>query len=168
MEAEPGLREIDKFQALIFDPLEAAEDEAAAAAKADADRSGLLVVHGGAQACYVPALDEIRLPPKKSFRSVYDYYATAIHEGVYSTLHARRLDRKKRCRSSVPMSQAHIDNHAAYLKSWLKVVAADPMAIFSAVKGAEAMAGYMLGLERQRMVMDEHREWINEYERSME
>lgn len=31
--------------------------------------------------------------------------------------------------TGVPMSQAHIDNHAAYLKCWVKVVAADPMAI---------------------------------------
>jgi hypothetical protein len=38
---------------------------------------------------------EVRLPPKKSFNSLYDYYATAMHEGAHSTLHAKRLDRKE-------------------------------------------------------------------------
>ncbi|MGK5024212.1 zincin-like metallopeptidase domain-containing protein [Janthinobacterium sp. RB2R34] len=43
----------------------------------------------------MPALDEIRLPAKKSFHSAYDYYATAMHEGAHSTAHKRRLDRRE-------------------------------------------------------------------------
>lgn len=171
-----------------FAPVERAE----AVLEALQAQTGLLVVHGGAQACYVPALDEVRLPRKESFHSVYDYYATALHEGAHSTLHAKRLDRKEAlakkwgdeayaveelraeicsailaAETGVPTSQAHIDNHAAYLKHWVRAVAADPMAIFSAAKDAEAMAGYMLGLERQRTALGEHDQWIGEYERSM-
>lgn len=183
-----GVPELEAATALDFNPIERAEAVMAALQ----EQTGLVVAHGGAQACYVPALDEVRLPPKKSFHSVYDYYATAMHEGAHSTLHQRRLDRKEAlgkkwgdeayaveelraeicsailaAETGVPMTQAHIDNHAAYLKSWLKVVAADPMAIFSAAKDAEAMAAYMLGLERQRTAMDPHKEWVEEYERSM-
>lgn len=73
-----------------------------------------------------------------------------------------RLDRQK-----PRLKQAHIGNHAAYRKSWLKVVADDAKAIFSTAKDAEAMASYMLGLERQRTTMDPHKELVEEYERSM-
>lgn len=153
------------------------------------EKTGLLVVHGGNQACYVPSLDEVRLPTKKSFASVYDYYATALHEGAHSTLHKKRMDRQEAiakrwgdqayaveelraeicsailaAETGVPMGQAHIDNHAAYLKHWVSVVGADPMAIFSAAKDAELMAEYMLGLEKQMTAMDVHKEWIEEYD----
>ncbi|CAH0229556.1 DNA primase TraC [Massilia sp. Bi118] len=182
-----GVPKLEAAAGLDFNPVERAESMMSALR----ERTGLLVVHGGAQACYVPSLDEVRLPPKTSFHSVYDYYSTALHEGAHSTLHAKRLDRKDAlakkwgdeayaveelraeicsailaAETGVPMSQAHIDNHAAYLNYWVKAVAADPMAIFSAAKDAELMAGYMLGLERQRTAMDEHKEWVEEYERS--
>lgn len=183
-----GVPKLEAAAALEFNPIERAEAVMAALQ----EQTGLVVAHGGAQACYLPALDEVRLPQKKSFHSVYDYYATAMHEGAHSTLHQKRLDRKNALgkkwgdeayaveelraeicsailasETGVPINQAHIDNHAAYLKSWLRVVAADPMAIFSAAKDAEAMAGYMLGLERQRTAMDPHKGWVEEYDRSM-
>lgn len=180
-----GVPELQAPAALEFEPVERAEAVMAALR----EKTGLRIAHKGAQACYMPELDEIRLPPKKTFHSVYDYYATALHEGGHSTLHAKRLDRKEAlskkwgdeayameelraeissailaAETGVPMSQAHIDNHAAYLKSWIKVVAADPMAIFSAAKDAELMAGYMLGLEKQRDAMAEHQEWVQEFD----
>lgn len=180
-----GVPELETPAPLEFDPVERAESVLAALR----EKTGLVVVHRGPQACYIPDLDEIRLPPKKKFNSVYDYYATAMHEGAHSTLHAKRLDRKEAlskkwgdeayaveelraeicsailaAETGVPMSQAHLDNHAAYLQSWLKVVAADPMAIFSAARDAEHMAGYMLDLEKQRTAIGQHQEWIAEYD----
>ncbi|MGK5024226.1 ArdC family protein [Janthinobacterium sp. RB2R34] len=169
----------------LFDPIAKAE----AVIQALKEKTGLLVVHGGTDACYVPALDEIRLPAKKSFHSAYDYYATALHEGAHSTLHKKRLDRQEAiakrwgdeayaveelraeicsailaAETGVPMTQSHIDNHAAYLQHWIKAVSADPMAIFSAAKEAELMAEYMLGLEKQMTAMDAHKEWIQDYD----
>jgi antirestriction protein ArdC len=183
-----GVPELEALAPLDFNPVEKAEAVIAALK----EQTGLIVVHGGSQACYVPSLDEVRLPPKKAFKSVHDYYGAAMHEGAHSTLHAKRLDRKEAlsqkwgdeayaveelraeicsailaAETGVPTTQAHIDNHAAYLRSWVKAVASDPMAIFSAAKDAEAMAGYMLGLEKQRTALDEHKEWIQDYERSM-
>lgn len=180
-----GVPELEAPAPLDFDPVARADSVISALQ----EKTGLIVVHKGAQACYIPDLDEIRLPPKKKFNSVYDYYATAMHEGAHSTLHAKRLDRKEAlskkwgdeayaveelraeicsailaAETGVPVSQAHIDNHAAYLKSWLKVAAADPMAIFSAARDAEYMAGYMLELEKQRSAIGQHQEWIEEYD----
>lgn len=180
-----GVPELKAPAPLEFDPVERAESVMAALQ----EKTGLVVVHKGAQACYIPSLDEVRLPPKKRFHSVYDYYATAMHEGAHSSLHQKRMNRREAlskkwgdeayameelraeicsailaAETGVPMSQAHLDNHAAYLKSWMKVVAADPMAIFSAARDAEHMAGYMLDLEKQRTAIGQHQEWIAEYD----
>ena len=51
-----------------FDPVEGAEN----VIKALKEKTGLLVVQGGNTACYVPATDEVRLPHKRAFHSVYD------------------------------------------------------------------------------------------------
>ncbi|WP_081367995.1 ArdC family protein [Janthinobacterium lividum] len=182
-----GVPSLEAPSEKLFDPVARAE----AVIQALKEKTGLLVVHGGTDACYVPALDEIRLPAKKSFHSVYDYYATALHEGAHSTLHKKRLDRQEAiakrwgdeayaveelraeicsailaAETGVPMSQSHIDNHAAYLQHWIKATSSDPMAIFSAAKDAELMAEYMLGLEKQIISMEVHKEWIMEYDRN--
>lgn len=184
-----GVPELEAPAEKPFDPVARAE----AVIQALKEKTGLLVVHGGNQASYSPSLDEVRLPTKKSFASVYDYYATAMHEGAHSTLHKKRMDRQEAiakrwgdqayaveelraeicsailaAETGVPMGQAHIDNHAAYLQHWIKVVAADPMAIFSAAKDAELMADYMLGLEKQMSALDTHKEWIQDYDHALE
>lgn len=160
-----GVPKLQLPSALDFNPIERAE-----AVLEALKQTGLVIIHGGAQACYIPALDQARLPAKTAFHSVHDYYSTALHEGAHSTFHEKRMNRREAlgkkwgdeayaveelraeicsailaAETGVPMSQAHIDNHAAYLQNWIKVVAADPMAIFSAAKDAEAMAEYMLG-----------------------
>lgn len=70
--------------------------------------------------------------------------------------------------TGVPTTQSHIDNHASYLRSWIKAVASDPMVIFSAAKDAELMAEYMLVLAKNRNAMDAHKEWIQDYDQTME
>jgi antirestriction protein ArdC len=170
-----------------FDPIERAEN----VIKALKEKTGLLVVQGGNTACYVPATDEVRLPHKRAFHSVYDWYATAMHEGAHSTLAEKRLDRKEAlgkrwgdeaysleelraeicsaimaAETGVPMSQGadHIGRHASYLNSWIKVIGNDPMAIFSAAKDADRMASYMLGLAQENVAMADHKEWVAEYD----
>lgn len=58
----------------------------------------------------------------------------------------------------------HREQHAAYLRSWVKAIKKDPMAIFSAAKDADLICDYMLGLVQKREALAEHREWIAEYE----
>jgi antirestriction protein ArdC len=62
--------------------------------------------------------------------------------------------------------ETHLANHAGYLNDWLKVLRSDPMAIFSAAKAAERVTEYVLGLERQVALMEPHKEWVEEYQRS--
>ena len=73
-----------------FDPVQRAEN----VMQALKEKTGLLIVHGAPHACYVPSMDEVRLPHKKSFHSPYQYYASALHECGHSTLSEKRLDRR--------------------------------------------------------------------------
>ena len=183
-----GIPELDAPAEKLFDPIARAE-AVIAALKA---RTDLAVVLGGNQACYIPALDEVRLPDKNSFHTIYDFYATAMHECAHSTMHKKRLDRSEAygkrwgdeayaleeltaeissailaSETGVPMpnGKAHLDNHAGYLQSWLRALSKDPMAIFTAAKAADKVSEYMLGLEKQLAGHEEHEEWIADYER---
>lgn len=172
--------------ALNFEPVARAE----AVIEALKEKTGLVVRHGGAQAYYAPSMDEVHLPAKASFDTAYEYHAVALHEGAHSTLAAHRLNRREAiaqrwgdeayaveelraeicsailaAETGVPISQAHIVNHAAYLNSWIKAIKRDPMALFSAAKDAERMADYMLGLEKQAAAIAQHAEWVAEYDR---
>jgi len=170
-----------------FHPIEKAES----VVRALSEQTGLIVIHGGNQACYIPALDEVRLPPVRAFATPYDMWATKMHECAHSTMHAKRLNRTEAyakrwgdsayaleeltaeissamlsAETGVPMSQdpAHVHNHASYLRGWIKAIENDPMAIFTAAKNADRICEYMLGLERQLTAMEPHKEWIEEYD----
>ena len=73
-----------------FDPVQRAEN----VMQALKDKTGLLIMHGAPHACYVSAMDEVRLPHRKFFHSPYEYYATALHECGHATLSEKRLDRQ--------------------------------------------------------------------------
>jgi antirestriction protein ArdC len=166
-------------------------DNAEAVINALKEKTGLLVVHGGNTACYIPATDEVRLPHKQSFKSVYGYYSTALHEASHSTLSERRLNRTEAlgkkwgdaayaheelraeissailaAETGVPIGQDadHIGQHASYVNSWIKAIQDDPMVIFSAAKDADQMASYLLTLAREHVVMKKHKEWVAEYD----
>ncbi len=51
------------------------------------------IQHGGDTACYIPALDTIRLPEQRQFTSDEAYYSTAFHELIHATGHAKRTGR---------------------------------------------------------------------------
>lgn len=90
--------------------------------------------------CYIAKLDEIRLPLKEQFKSVSDYYCTALHELGHATGHKTRLNRdltgtfgtpsyaKEELRAETySLIQAfdlginyHLEKHASYLESWGK------------------------------------------------
>lgn len=69
-------------------------------------------------------------------------------------------------RCSPESMKAHVENHSAYLRSWIKAIERDPMAVFSAAKDAEAMAEYVLEQERLFTAMSPHKEWIDGYDRA--
>lgn len=184
-----GMPKVEEPEPFAFDPVEKAE----AVIQAMKEQTGLMVIHGGDKACYVPSLDEVRLPPKRAFKTEYDYYSTACHEVCHSTMHAKRLNRAEAYAKkwgdsayaleeltaeigaailssetgvarSPELAAAHLEDHAKYLRGWIKAIEKDPMAIFTAAKNAEKISEYVLGLERQMTALAPHREWIEEYE----
>ena len=154
------------------------------------DKTGLIVVHGGGKALYRPSRDEIALPPKAAFKDVYSYYSTAHHEAAHSTMAPHRLNRTEAyakrwgdaayaleeltaeiacailaSETGVPTCQdaAHVEQHGAYLRSWIKVISDKRMAIFAAAKNADLICDYLLTLYREMAAVAEHADWVAEY-----
>jgi len=141
-----------------FSPIEAAEKMLAA--------SGATINHGFDGAFYAPSKDQICLPTRERFTSPENYYATALHELTHWTGHESRLNRQFGKRfgddayafeelvaelgaafvvGHVGFVDATIENHAAYLESWLKVLKNDKTAIFTASKQASLAYDFILG-----------------------
>ena len=114
----------------------------------------------GKHPCYVPAKDTIYQPPKKCFDSTENYYSTLAHEMVHSTLHESRLNRN-RSRYEYAYEEliaemgacftcstigivGNLENHASYLKSWIRALKNDNTLIFRAAKEAQTAANYLL------------------------
>lgn len=121
---------------------------------------------GGSSSFYRPSEDKIHLPLPEYFESDYAYNATGLHELGHSTGHASRLNRNIKnafgsaeyayeeliaemssCFMSfnlhLPPSQSHIDNHKAYVQSWIKEIKEKPEKLMSAIKEAQNAATYM-------------------------
>ena len=125
---------------------------------------GADIRHGGNRACYVPNLDQIRMPPFEAFRDPVAYYATLAHEATHLTGHPSRCDRDLRGRfgeeayaaeelvaelgaafvcADLALAPEPRPDHAAYVASWLKVLRGDKRAIFAAAAKAQAAADWM-------------------------
>ena len=122
------------------------------------------IIHGGAKAYYLPAEDRIVLPTFQSFQEAEEYYATAAHEAIHSTGHHSRLRRDltgaKGSRSyAVEELRAelgavllcnrleigcNLQNHAAYLASWVDVLKAEPKVLFKCLSDARKAADLVL------------------------
>ena len=121
---------------------------------------------GGDSAYYNPATDSIHLPRFNSFKTVQDFYATALHEIAHSTGHESRLNRdlsgafgsqkyaleELRAELSsvfmqvdlgIDLSGAEVKNHAAYLRSWLTSIQDDPQAFYKAATDADKICKYI-------------------------
>ena len=115
--------------------------------------------------CYVPSLDEIRMPKKESFNSTEDYYATLFHELTHWTGHKSRLDRfgKERttqsyafeeliaeigsaqlCASSRIAKKPRAD-HAKYLNNWIQAIKDDDNVMVKAFSKANKATEFILG-----------------------
>ena len=124
------------------------------------------------QAFYSPSTDEVHLP--RQFDNYEAFYATAFHEIAHSTGHKSRLNRDmsgefgspKYAREElvaelssvfvqsdrgVALNAAGLDNHAAYLQSWLGACVDKPGDFFSAVKDAEKASNYINGAVKENM-----------------
>lgn len=126
------------------------------------------VMHGGGRAFYAPSTDHVQMPPQSAFGDLTQYYATLAHEFGHWTRHPSRLDRdfgQKRfgdcgyamedlvaelCAAFVGavigLPPDHLEDHASYIESWLRVLADQPSAFLSAAGKAQLAADYLLRL----------------------
>jgi antirestriction protein ArdC len=122
----------------------------------------------GAQTSYSPAFDTITLPARETFEKAESYYSTAFHEMGHSTGHKDRLNREavtatirfgsgdySREELVAEMTAAFlsaeagtvpatIENSAAYIASWLKVLKADTKAVVIAAAQAQKASHHIL------------------------
>ncbi len=119
---------------------------------------GADIIHGGDRACYVPALDRIRLPHLGQFDTPAAYYSTAAHEHTHWTGHCDRLDRDMSGRfgsdaygaeelvaelgaafwcAQFGLEPATRHDHAAYLGGWLRILGDDARALVAACGHAQ-------------------------------
>lgn len=125
-----------------------------------------LLMDGGDRAYYSPSQDKIHLPTPGSFTSEYAFNSTALHELAHATGHPLRLNRDmggffgssqyayeelvaEMCSCfmgvdlNVGATSEHIDNHKAYVQSWINDIRNKPETLIHAIKDAQAAANYM-------------------------
>lgn len=121
------------------------------------------------RAYYSPSRDLINIPKREMFKTREGYYATLFHEMAHSTGHKDRLNREgivdahffgdevyskeeliAEMGSAFLCARAGIaastrDNHAAYIKGWLKALKNDPKMVVQAAGKAQKAADLILG-----------------------
>ncbi len=126
--------------------------------------------HGNDRAYYSPKHDSISVPAKTYFHSSHDYYSTIFHEIGHSTGHEKRLNRDGiakitshargeaysfeelvaeltaayLCSLTGIDNQVKVDQSAAYIKSWLKVLKDDKALIWKAAAQAQKAVDFIL------------------------
>lgn len=137
------------------------------------NREHITVEHiKGDKAFYSPMFDKIQLPLFEQFKQSEEYYSTAFHESVHSTMKTSRCNRQEDRKGKVVsfgseeyskeelvaevgsaqlMNIVGIEttksfrNSTAYIQSWLKVLRNDNKFIVSASSKAEKAVNYILG-----------------------
>jgi antirestriction protein ArdC len=128
--------------------------------------------HGGAEAFYSPVPDQITMPEPGLFRDLDHYRATLAHELSHWTGHDSRLARRLGGRfgseayaieelvaelssailgAELGLPVEHLDHHASYVASWLKVLKADSRAILTIAAKVEAASSLLLRLGRRQV-----------------
>jgi antirestriction protein ArdC len=131
------------------------------------------VKHEGARACYSPMSDIVRMPPAPLFNSSAEYYSALFHELAHATGHERRLRRdgiasvsgfgsetysKEELVAEMGaaflcgesgISNAVIENQAAYIGNWLRRLKDDRKLIVHAAAAGQKAADYILGRKAQ-------------------
>lgn len=123
------------------------------------------------RAFYSPALDYISLPPLSQFDTEAEYYSTLFHEIIHSTGHSAKLNRFKpltykgddvysfeelvaEIGSAFLCSMCGIDNtidnSAAYIASWSKVLKADEKMILKASTQAKNAVNYLINKAEEK------------------
>lgn len=139
------------------------------------NRENITIEHvKGDKAFYSPMFDKIQLPLFEQFKQSEEYYSTAFHESIHSTMKTSRCNRQEDRKGKVVsfgseeyskeelvaevgsaqlMNLVGIEttksfrNSTAYIQSWLKVLRNDNKFIVSASSKAEKAVNYILGIQ---------------------
>jgi antirestriction protein ArdC len=127
------------------------------------------VIENSDRAWYRPSTDKVGMPARELFHSAEEYYSTLFHELTHSTGHASRIGREgieqlnaygtesySREELVAEMGAAMLcgfagislhtlENSAAYLQSWLRVLKSDSRMVITAASAAQKAADYILG-----------------------
>ena len=132
---------------------------------------GLDIRLGGDHAAYNPSGDFIICPHKHRFKEEKAYYSTIFHEVVHLSGHSSRLNRLQHSRfgdqryafeelvaelgtsfilSALGIPQSDdMQNHKAYLASWMSALNKDSRFIFQAASCASKATDYVLSFAPQ-------------------
>jgi antirestriction protein ArdC len=149
----------------ILDPVQRIE-----AADSFVKATGADVRTGGNRAFYSPSTDHIQMPPFEAFRDAEAYHGVTLHELTHWAGGEKRLNRDmgKRFKSDerameeltaelgscflaadLGLSPARLDENAAYIESWLRVLKSDKRAVFTAASMASKAVEYLHGRQVQ-------------------
>ena len=127
------------------------------------------IQYTGSKAFYSSLTDRITLPPRELFTSAEEFYATSLHETVHSTGAKARLAREGITEAAAfgsatyskeeliaemgsaylcaeaGISNAVIQNQAAYVAGWLKKLRDDRRLVILAAAQGQHAADYILG-----------------------
>lgn len=131
--------------------------------------------HAEQRAYYNPARDFVNMPKPETFNSPVEYYSTLFHELSHSTGHESRLNREgitnhtgfgshgysveeliaefsaSYIMGSLDLLNSTVDNSAAYIKSWIKVLKENPKYLISASSKAVKSADYILDIKKEEL-----------------
>jgi len=127
------------------------------------------IEHAGSKAFYSSITDHVTMPPRNLFISAEEYAATLLHEITHSTGAEKRLARESITEAAAfgsavyskeemiaemggaflcaeaGISNAVIDNQAAYVAGWLKRLRDDRRLVILAAAKAQHASDYILG-----------------------
>lgn len=166
-----GVEPLKKEELNDIEPIEKAEN----VLKDYWEREQITVEHKiGNEAYYSPRRDLIRLPLFEQFKDANEYYSTAFHESVHSTMSERRCNRAEERKNKLvafgseeyskeeliaELGSANLmniigietrksfRNSSAYIQNWLSVLKNDVKFIVSASSKAEKAVNYILNIE---------------------
>ena len=122
---------------------------------------------GGDRACYSITGDFIQMPPRSQFSNP-EFWETLLHELSHWTEHKDRLNWDRKCPENTyalgeliaELSSCYLsselglpiletlENHAAYLKTWLENMKADSRFLFRATAQASKAADFILSFSK--------------------
>lgn len=134
------------------------------------------IINSGDRAFYRINTDDIHMPPLDLFKDAEHHAATLAHELIHWTRHPSRLDRdfgrkafgdegyaKEECCAELGaafvgailgLRPSHIEDHAAYIGSWLKVLKGDKRFIFTAAGHAQRAVDLLESFQPSAAVLD--------------